>query len=140
MRYHIFVAAFIAFMLLGSKPLCADVVFIVHPSSQIKSVDKKMIKDIFLGNIIKWPDNTDVSFVLTNDPGLHKSFLRQYLKRNSTQFMNYWRQMLFSGKGRVPKALSQTEVLQFVAAHEGAVGYVKESADLSKVKILPVSQ
>lgn len=140
MRYNRIAIVLLTCMFLGFSPLWGEVVFIVHPSSTIESADKKMIKEIFLGKIVQWTDKSDVHFVVNKNPDLHKEFVREYLKRNPTQFKNYWKKMLFSGKGQIPKKLSPDEVVTFVAATEGAIGYVGKDADISTVKILNAAQ
>ena len=50
---------------------------------------------------------------------------------------NYWQQQIFSGRGSPPPIkASDQEVLAFVAANPGAIGYVSADADTSAVKTI----
>lgn len=81
MRYFLGIIVWI-FLAAGGSPSWAEVVFIVNPSSTIQEADRTLIKEIFLGKIIKWPDGSDVSFVLSDKPDTHGEFVRTYLRRN----------------------------------------------------------
>ena len=141
MRYFFSIIVVSTFLFTGISPLWGEVVFIVNPSSTIEGADRTLIKEIFLGQIVKWSDSSDVSFVLLGeDEATHKEFVREYLKRNPTQFKNHWKKMLFSGKGKIPKMLPPEKVVEFVATTKGAIGYIGKDADLSTVKILNVAQ
>lgn len=68
-------------------------------------------------------------------------FLSTYLKKSSSQYMNYWKVMVFTGKGRSPKSFdTESEVLEYVASHPGAIGFVTfmpESKEVSVITIAP---
>jgi ABC-type phosphate transport system substrate-binding protein len=47
---------------------------------------------------------------------------------------NYFRTLVFTGKGSPPKSFATTdEIIQYVANTEGAIGYVSLDADLRGV-------
>ena len=142
MRYFLGISVVWIFLAAGVSALWAEVIFIVNPSSTIQEADRTLIKEIFLGKITKWPDGSDVNFVLSDEPDTHREFVRTYLRRNPGQFKNHWAKMLFSGKGRAPRTYSPKSVIKFVAETKGAIGYVDtdKDADLSTVKILNVAQ
>jgi hypothetical protein len=51
----------------------------------------------------------------------------------------YWAQRVFSGRGVPPPELANdSEVVKFVAAHSGAIGYVAADAALAGVKVVEV--
>jgi hypothetical protein len=52
---------------------------------------------------------------------------------------NYYRSLVFTGKGAMPKTLqSDAEVLAYVKKTKGAIGYVSDGASTEGVKILDV--
>jgi hypothetical protein len=51
----------------------------------------------------------------------------------------YWQQRIFSGRGVPPPALdSDQAVLEYVASHPGAVGYVSGAAAVGSTKVMSV--
>lgn len=142
MRYRLcFKVIFLCLLMnLYAFPLWGKVVFIVNPSSKIVSIDKKMIRDIFFGKIMQWPGGKEIRFILLDDPQVHKDFLKYYIKKNPNQFRDYWKRMLYAGKGLLPQTLKKEDVISFVASHEGAIGYVGEEPVTKNVKILKVRQ
>jgi ABC-type phosphate transport system substrate-binding protein len=87
----------------------------------------------------KWSDNTSIYFV-TSENETHEDFLKTYINRSSSQFKNYWRQMVFTGKGQKPKAFdTDEEIIQFVSETSGAIGYVGTKAALKNVKTITVN-
>ena len=98
---------------------------LVKGDHSVDSVSKKELKKILLGKSKKW-DNGDKVIIVTLESGdVHDAFLKSYAKKTSKQFTNYWRKMVFSGKGKMPKSFaSEAELISFVAANSGAIGYI----------------
>ena len=120
-------------------PVCAQVLIIANKSVPQESIDKKDVQKIFLGKMVKWPDNSSIYFG-TCKTDAHQEFLKLYLHRSSSQFRNYWRKMVFTGKGRKPKAFqSDEELVRFVSETKGAIGYVSAEAELKNVKTIGVN-
>jgi hypothetical protein len=77
--------------------------------------------------------------VVLNDPGLNRTFMPQVVGKTWDQFNNYWRRLLFSGKGSAPTTFRDpAELLAFVERTPGAVGYVPDSDVPPSVKKLPL--
>jgi len=120
-------------------PAFAKVLIIANNSVSQESIDKKDVQKIFLGKMVRWPDNSSIYFG-TCKTDAHQEFLRVYLKRSSSQFRNYWRKMVFTGKGHKPKAFqTDEEFVQFVSKTKGAIGYVSAEAELKNVKTINVN-
>ena len=120
-------------------PTCAKVLIIANNSVSQESLNKEELQNIFLGKTVKWPDNTGIQFV-TTETDAHEEFLKMYINRSSSQFRNYWRKMVFTGKGRKPKAFkNDAEIIQFVSETSGAIGYVGTDAALKNVKVITVN-
>ncbi len=66
-------------------------------------------------------------------------FLKEYLGQNDDALQNYYRSLVFTGKGSMPKTLpSDEEVVAYVARTRGAIGYVSSTARVEGVKTLAV--
>jgi TonB family protein len=67
--------------------------------------------------------------------------LKDYLGQNDDALQNYYRSLVFTGKGSMPKTLhSDEEVVAYVARTRGAIGYVSPSSPVDGVKTLAVYQ
>ena len=124
---------------LTSTTSFAEVLIIANNNVSEDSISKDAVKDIFLGKTVKWSDKSNISFViLKND--VHKAFLKEYIKRSSSQYGNYWKKMVFTGKGREPREFdTEKELVQYVAETEGAIGYVSQGAERKNVKTINVN-
>jgi len=69
----------------------------------------------------------------------HEAFVKQYLGKTDAALETYYRSLVFTGKGSMPKALaSDAEVVSYVAKTKGAIGYVSAGAGTEGVKALEV--
>jgi len=70
---------------------------------------------------------------------VHEAFLQQYLGVTEDDLQIYYRTLLFTGRGSMPKVLeSDAEVVAYVARTRGAIGYVSSSANAVGVKTLAI--
>ncbi|MGE0087143.1 MAG: hypothetical protein AB7S75_22290 [Desulfococcaceae bacterium] len=116
-------------LIIGSKDLPAD------------SVSRDEIKNIFLGEKVKWDSGEKISFVLLTE--VHEAFLKQYLGSTAAQYQNYWKKMIFTGKAKSPKSFNSPEkVIEYVANTAGSIAYIPSEGygetDRDKVKIISV--
>lgn len=116
----------------------ASVVVIGNSSSSMSSLNKKQVKDIFLGKVKTLPDGTKVEVVdLKVGHSTRNKFYRLVVKKNSNQLKAYWAKLVFSGKGAPPNALnSDSAVKSWVAAAPGRIGYINPESLDSSVKVL----
>lgn len=135
----IFMLFFVSLSGFFVTPTFAQVLIIANNSVSQESLKKEEVQNIFLGKMAKWSDNTSIYFV-TSENETHEDFLKTYINRSSSQFKNYWRQMVFTGKGQKPKAFdTDEEIIQFVSETSGAIGYVGTKAALKNVKTITVN-
>lgn len=114
----------------------ADVQLIAHPAvaAELSSAD---VKDIFLGAKTAVA-GTPVEPVLSS-AAAHDVFLETYVGKSDQGFRNHLKSLVFTGKGSMPKSFaSDAEVVKYVAAHKGAIGYVTAGADVAGVKKIQV--
>jgi len=83
---------------------------------------------LFLGKTKKWEDGTNVVITTLKSGDVHEAFLTTYVKKQPMQFDNYWKQLVFTGRGKMPKSFaSEDEMLGFISSNKGAVGYVSDA-------------
>jgi ABC-type phosphate transport system substrate-binding protein len=123
----------------GVMTAAEKVVVIANKSLPDSSLAKNDLKQIALGDKTTVSNNEKVTFVTLEQGAVHEEFLKGYVEKSSFQFSNYWKQMIFTGKGKPPRAFkSEAELISFVAATKGAIGYVSAGADVSSVKVITI--
>ncbi len=118
-----------------------NVTVITHPSVSDKSISKSDLKKIYLGTKIKWGNKKKIHFVTLKSGDGHKSLLKAYINKTPSQFKNYWKKRVFTGKGKMPKSFkSDKEMIAYVAKTPGAIGYIStaSAADAKKVNNLKI--
>ncbi len=117
----------------------AEVKIVVNNDSSIESLDAKNIEALFLGRKKKFPDGTKAVPVTLGKGAISAEFLKTYVKRSESQFSCHWKKAIFSGQGKPPKKFtSETELLSYIAATPGTIGYVSAAADLSSSKTIVI--
>lgn len=110
-------------------------VLVAHPDVPRESLDKKTVSRIFLGKKTRWDGGLPVVPVVLREGDLHESFVEAMLDRTASKYEVFWKQAVFTGRGIPPRSFAdEAELLAFVAATPGAVGYVSAGASLEGVK------
>ncbi len=126
-------------LLMATGPAMGGVVLIVNPGNLEGAIDHNEVERIYLGKMAHWSDGTPIIPVMLKNGKTHEAFLDEYLDRTVHRFVSYWRQMVFTGKGIPPKSFAaEAELVAFVAATPGAVGYVLETYLVPGVTTLSV--
>lgn len=116
-----------------------DVRIITNPGTEIPPLKKKDIKDIFTGKRTRWNGSGKITIAILEDSETHSEFLREFVKKTPSQFRNYWRRKVFTGEGTFPRTFgSEAELMDFVAATKGAVGYIG-SPPKKNVKVIEIN-
>lgn len=115
----------------------ADFAVIVNRSNS-NSVDKAMIKKVYMGEMTSWPDGGAIAAVdLSEDSTVRESFSGSVLGKSVSNIKALWAQKVFSGKGVPPRTLeSDDEVKKFVSGNKNAIGYIKSSNVDDSVKVV----
>jgi hypothetical protein len=115
------------------------VVNVTNPVAQMKALE---VSNLFLKKTTAWKDNQRVLPVdLTAPASMRESFCRKVHNRGPAAVKSYWQQMIFSGREVPPSEKSSAaEVLSFVRANRGAIGYVPSGTSLGPgVKAIEVT-
>ncbi len=118
----------------------AEIVLVGHERIE-DPLTQEEIQQIFLGKKTRWKDNTTIIFVIFNQEEVYKTFLRQYVQKTYSQYLNYWKKQVFTGKGRMPRMFNDPqELMAFLANTEGAISFARgrDVVEPNMVKIIPV--
>ena len=128
--------ALVAFV---AMPAMAEEISIVKEGHSVETVTAKELKRMLLGKSKRWKNGDKVVLSTLKDGESHDRFIRKYAGKTPKQFTNYWRKMVFSGKGTMPKSFeSEDELIAFVAENDGAIGYIDSATTHDAVKELPI--
>lgn len=117
------------------------VVVVVNAANAATSMHKDEIARLYLKKTRLWPSGTVVEPVDQREEApVRRTFARDIVGKSRAALQGYWQQQLFTGKGVPPVVKgSDAEVLAFVAANPGAIGYVSAGTTLpGGVKVLQV--
>jgi TonB family protein len=137
-RKLLIVAAGLA-ILASTNSLADNIKVIANSSVRAETISEDELKRIYLEERISLADGTHVEPVLKRDGAVHEAFLQKYLGVTEDDLRIYYRTLLFTGRGSMPKVLeSDAEVVAYVARTRGAIGYVSGSASAVGVKTLAI--
>ncbi|MBU0679877.1 MAG: ABC transporter substrate-binding protein [Proteobacteria bacterium] len=119
----------------------ADFVLVVNVGNDVARLSPHEVELIFLSRKRIWPDGGNIAAVINENPKIYESFSYTLLKRSPRQYLIFRKKMLFRGQGMPPPTVqTDQEVIDFVAAHVGGLGYVSPEAVTPAVKVVPISQ
>jgi TonB family protein len=115
---------------LCASALASDVKVIANASLKADVISAPELRRIFLQESSSLDNGTRLAPVLEKDGPVHKAFSQEYLGRTQEDLQTYYRALVFTGRGSMPKVLgSDAEVVAYVAATRGAIGYVSNDSD-----------
>ncbi len=110
---------------------------IANPSVQATSISPTDLKSLYLEEKTSLAGSGHVEPVLMKAGPAHEAFLRHVLGRTDSDLQMYYRSLVFTGRGSVPKTLDSDEaVVAYVAKTRGAIGYVSPSVSAEGVRTL----
>lgn len=112
----------------------ADFKVIANPSVEVSDVSADELKAVFLGTKTSLGDSHVVPVLEKSGPA-HEAFLKDCVGKSDAALNTYYRSLVFTGKGSMPKTLgSDAEVAEYVAKTKGAIGYVGASTAAAGAK------
>jgi hypothetical protein len=131
---------FLCLLLYVASPAAAsDVKVIANCSVKVSKVSPADLKSIFWETKTSLDDGSRVEPVLLKTGDAHEAFVRQYTGKTAVSLATYYRSLVFTGKGGMPKVFtSEADLVEYVRKTKGAIGYVSAEANTKGVKILQV--
>ena len=121
-------------LLFAVRPAVAqaqDFVVVVGASSSVSSLTKRELSDIFLKKARKVGETTLAPVDQPTTSKLREAFSKAIHGHTSAFIQTYWQTQIFAGK-EIPPVVkgSDVDVLAFVRANGGAIGYVAADTPL----------
>ena len=131
----------LSILLLAVTSMAAEAFkLVVNEKNSVSSLSQTEVSAMLLKKSARWPDGTRVTAVdQVGGSEVRDAMSRQIHGRTSAAVRSYWQQQIFSGRDVPPvEKNSDEQVLAFVRANPGAIGYVSPSASTAGVKVLVV--
>ena len=115
---------------------------VVNKENKLASLSTDDLQRIFLGKKTLWESGTRIVPAMPEEESTAgTSFLSGTMQKSVSQFRTYWKRLLFSGGGTVPKVFrTNAQLLDFVARQPGGIAVVEASAVDDRVRILEISK
>ena len=139
----IFAAAGALFLLLVPTAAAQDFQVVVNATNDIQSVNKQQLSRCFMKQTTTWINGQTIAPVdQAASSTVRQKFSKDVLGKDVSAVKSFWQRQIFSGRSvPPPEKASDAEVLAFVRANAGGVGYVSTGASLgSGVKVLSVTE
>jgi len=135
-----FIGSAIALCVLAAPAAAQDFKVIVNSANSTTDLPAAVASKLFLKETNKFPNGTAaVPVDLNKASATRAAFSKAVIGRAVSAVETYWQQQIFSGKEVPPAAkASDDEVIAFVKATPGAIGYVSASANVAGVKVIDV--
>jgi hypothetical protein len=119
----------------------AELRVIVNPSTPVDALTRDQLSRLFLRKVARWTSGTPVLPVdLDESAPARDAFTRAVHRRTVPMITSYWQRQIFSGRQLPPPAKpSEADVVAYVRATPGAIGYVSAAADVHGVRVLAVA-
>lgn len=122
-----------------STSLLADLAVVTHPDTEVESIGRSELINIFMGRYRRMPSG-ETALPVDFDP-LRARFYRALLDKDLAEIDSYWARLLFSGQTPPPVRMRrEAEALDYLRRHPGALGFLDADsvpADLKVVMRLP---
>jgi ABC-type phosphate transport system substrate-binding protein len=129
-----------AVMALTIAASAQDIVLIANKGVSVSQVTEAQVRDIFTGVRSRFGDGSRAVPVVLKGGPVHEVFLRKHVGESPDEFRVRWRKAVFTGQGAMLKEFgSEADLLQYVSATPGAIGYVSRVLDGGAVKVLAIS-
>lgn len=127
---------FTLFAMTAVQGNAADIKVIANPSITETSMTADQLRGVFL---MTKSIGGHTEIVLESSGAAHEFFLKEYLGKSDAALLTYYRSLVFTGKGSMPKILgSDAEVVGYVAKTKGAIGYISSGTSTAGVKVIEV--
>ena len=115
------------FLCLGSILFASDVAVVVSKDTPVEHLEAGELLQLFLGKEVLWNNGKRVILAVLLSGKTHNQFLEQVVHKTDSQYKMIWKRVVFTGKGIPPKVFKEeSKLAEFVAATQGAIGYIAD--------------
>lgn len=104
-----------------------ELVVVVSQASPVQQLSRAAVSALYLGNLGTHEADHDLKPLDLQDGDVRDDFYNQLLGRSRNQMRAYWSRMVFTGKGKPPRAYAANEVRQALQANPALIAYLPRS-------------
>jgi ABC-type phosphate transport system substrate-binding protein len=136
--YRIALAALACAVSLSVSAVRADVVAVVSSKSQITTLSKNQIMDIFLGKRTRFPDGSSaIPIDQAEGSAARDQFYTRLADMSPAQVKAFWARIIFTGRGQPPRTVATgLEAKRLLIADPNAISYIDQSLVDSSVRVV----
>ena len=114
---------------------------IVNTANPVSSLTKAEASKFFLKKKSKWGHGSEVRPVeLPGASSVRGNFTKEIHSKKPAAINAYWQKQIFAGRATPPPEKgSDAEVVAYVQANPGAIGYVSSGASVGGVKVVKIT-
>lgn len=113
------------------------IVIIANKNVPDSSLSIEEVKRIFLAKKRLWRDGSKIEFVTLKGCVAHDVFLKSYLEKTPSQYDSYFKNLVFTGRGKALRTFStEAELVKYVSGTDGAIGYVSSGTNTRSAKVI----
>lgn len=98
-------------LLLNLSPSYSQVVVVVAKDSVVGDLNNQQVANIFLSKTNRYPNGNKAMPIELKNNGIRTRFYQSISGKTNNQLNAYWTTLVFTGKGKPPKTLSDTDKL-----------------------------
>lgn len=136
--FRIALAALACTLSLNTSVVRADVVAVVSAKSQITTLSKNQVMDIFLGKRTRFPDGSSaIPIDQAQGSPARDEFYTRLAAMSPAQVKAFWARIIFTGRGQPPRTVATgLEAKKLLVAEPNTISYIDQSLVDSSVRVV----
>lgn len=137
MRLRLFLLS-LCLLLSGAGAHAQELVVVVSPRSGVAAMTRAEVINYFFGRNRQFFNGVEAEPVDLHDNNPQRArFYRQLVGKELADVNAYWSRQLFSGRMQpLPRVASSEEVLKWLAAHPGGIGFVEANKVDARARVV----
>ncbi|MBU2924830.1 phosphate ABC transporter substrate-binding protein [Colwellia sp. 1_MG-2023] len=113
-------------------------VVVIGNTSITSTLSASEVKNLFLGKRKSLPDGTKIAVIeQAKDSPVREAFHSKFTKKTQAQLSSYWTRLVFTGKGKMPEEVSNSEeIINMISTNPGLIGYIDSSEVTDGIVVL----
>jgi ABC-type phosphate transport system substrate-binding protein len=134
-----FIIGTISLLSLAAAADPSQVIIIANNQVMVDGLQRSIIADIYQGRKGKWDTGQKIMVTMLKKGSAHETFTSRIVQTTPMKLKTLWKKVIFSGAGTPPKVFkAEKDLMQYVAATAGAIGYISAQTEPTGVKIITV--